>query len=258
MAPTPDTAQAFSGGGVQAAFAARRSAPTAGGAGGWRAHVPGKAAGARGACSRARPSPRHSSATCGGRRRTAPRSASRTPAARPARCGGGRRGAGWPPCLAAQRPGHDVVELQPVRRAAAAAPVERPGAAAAVALPDGAADGGGDGFAGAGAAVGRRLRGGRRSWPASGRSRGRAWAGDCALASGRACAGAGASAMGCSRADAAADPATPAAASPARAPWPASPAAGRAPPRAPAPWWRPGWRGRARPGRPRASAGTAG
>ena len=77
--------------------------------------------------------------------------------------------------LAVARPGHDMVELQPVGRAAAAAPVERPAAAAAVALPDGAADGGGDGLARTGAAVDRRRgvrvlggAGGAEAWAAPG------------------------------------------------------------------------------------------
>ena len=54
------------------------------------------------------------------------------------------------------RPRDDVVELEPVRRAAHAAAVERPGAAAAVALPDRPDDRGGDVLACVGAAVERR------------------------------------------------------------------------------------------------------
>ena len=73
------------------------------------------------------------------------------------------------------RPRDDVVELQPVRRAADAARVERPRAAAAVARPDRAEDGGGDVLARASAAVagfgevrGRRLA--RRRGRAYGRT----------------------------------------------------------------------------------------
>lgn len=56
-------------------------------------------------------------------------------------------------------PGHDVVQLQPPGRSAAAARVERPGAAPLVALPDGAAHRGGHRLARACPAVARRRYG---------------------------------------------------------------------------------------------------
>ena len=59
--------------------------------------------------------------------------------------------------LSSPGPRHDVVELEPARRTAAAAGVERPGAAAAAALPDGAADGGGLGVAWARRRAGRLI-----------------------------------------------------------------------------------------------------
>jgi hypothetical protein len=61
-------------------------------------------------------------------------------------------------------PGHDVVQLQPVRRTAAAATVDWPAAAPGIARPDTSPNGGGDGWTGSGATMERlrKLVGGER------------------------------------------------------------------------------------------------
>ena len=129
-------------------------------------------------------------------------------------------------CTAA-RPGDGrVIDLHLVRRAAEAAGVERPHAASLVALPDGAIDGGGDGFAGSLPAMKWVFRGFGRVRCVNRRRR-------------------------CSQRG------LPRPLHQAATRGPASRGAGRAPPPAPARWWRRGSRARARRGRLRASSGTA-